>query len=61
MNIQQIKEDLANDVIVSRSTIVKLADAALMMEDYLTNFVNDPNGHDNGWRAALILKQIKEM
>ena len=58
MNIEQIKQDLEAGIMVSRSTIVALVEAALLMEDSL---LAAKNGEQDGGAAADLLARIDAM
>lgn len=47
MNIEQIKTDMENGVIVSRSTFLQLADLALRQQEALKAFVERSDRHDH--------------
>lgn len=62
MNIQQVKQDLEANVIVSRATHLKLAEAAYIMEQTLRELHNYE--HAEGSEGIIIgetLKRVKEL
>lgn len=63
MNIEQIKQDLESGVMVSRSTVVALVEAALLMEVALSDIaysVGIPRSCD-GQIAANVLAEVEEL
>lgn len=58
MNIQQVKKDLDNDIIVSRATHVKVAEAALLMEETLRYILANSSAVDNASLASETLQQV---
>lgn len=58
MNIEQIKQDMDNGIMVSRATYEKLVEAALMMEIYIGEVAHHET---QGGEAGFILEKVEAM
>ena len=61
MNIQQVKDDFDKEVIVSRATQVKLAEAALLMQNALQQIILVSSNADDVLLAVSVNDQVRGM